>query len=276
MGIRNCKLETLSRLQAKTLDAQFLAKVRHGLGCSPFEAHAVLEVAHEVYLPFLDEVNPAAPPGKITLVAVSADEPAGKSVADCQKVTVCLTLHRGGQDDRLLEEGGPAAFRKARIADLCQEAFSQGALLTRDDLAYRIFFVSRRTITRDLADLRRQDPHLLIPLRSTLHDIGPMLTHRTQIVRLALEGKTTTEICRIMRHSPPAVANYLATFERCAVLAAEGMQVGQIAFLLRKGKGLIAQYLAILAECGSDKNMAYHLAQLLDLGRGKKISPARR
>ena len=53
-------------------------------------------------------------------------------------------------------------------------------------------------------------------MRSTLHDIGPVLTHRTQIVRLALQGKTTSQICQIMHHSPEAVANYLSTFTRCA------------------------------------------------------------
>ena len=46
----------------------------------------------------------------------------------------------------------------------------------------------------------------MIPLRSTVHDIGPVLTHRTQIVRLALEGKTTSQICRILHHCPQAVA----------------------------------------------------------------------
>ena len=68
---------------------------------------------------------------------------------------------------------------------------------------------------------------------------GPVLTHRTQIVRLALQGKTTTQICQIMHHSPEAVANYLSTFTRCAQLADKKMQVGQIAFLLRRGPSLI-------------------------------------
>ena len=95
MGIRNKKRETLRRLDSKTLDARFLAEIRNGLNCSPFEAEAVLEVVKEVYFPFLDEESVKAPPGKVTLIAVSADEPAGKPVVDCQKQTVCLTIHRG-------------------------------------------------------------------------------------------------------------------------------------------------------------------------------------
>ena len=99
-------------------------------------------------------------------------------MAECEKQSVCLTIHRGAQDDKILQEHGPAGFRQARILDICQEALSQGALLTREDLAYRVFFVSLRTITRDLNILRTANPKLMIPLRSTIHDIGPVLTHR--------------------------------------------------------------------------------------------------
>jgi DNA-binding CsgD family transcriptional regulator len=270
VGRRNRNKETRDRLNSKTLDAQFLQEIEHGLNCSAFEAKAILEVVKETYLPYAGRDAPTPPPGKISLVAVCADEPAGKPVADCRKKTVCLTLHRGADDDRLFHEQGPVGFRQGRIRDLCQEALSQGALLTCEDLAYRIFFVSPRTITRDLAALRKADPGMLIPLRSTIHDMGPVLTHRTQVVRLALEGKTTTQICKILHHCPQAVTNYLSTFERCVQLARRRMQVGQIAFLLRRGRGLIGKYLDILAECESDKNMAYHLAELMRLGGGEK------
>ena len=191
MGVRHPRSEELKRLELKTLEAQFKTTVQDGLNCSPFEAEAVLDVVRQVYQPYMDDS-----PGRISLVAVAADEPAGKPVADCEKRTVCLTVHRGAQDDRLLQERGPAAYRQVRIPDLAQEAFSQDALLTREDLAYRIFFVGTRTISRDLALLRAKDASPPVPLRSTVHDIGPVLTHRVQIVRLALEGKTTTQICR--------------------------------------------------------------------------------
>jgi hypothetical protein len=274
MGVRNKKKKTLGRLNSKTLDARFINEIQTGLNCSPFESEAVLDVVKEIYFPFLDEQSIKAPPGKITLIAVSADEPAGKPVVDCEKQSVCLTVHRGSEDDRILQEQGAAGFRQARIIGLCQEALSQGALLTREDLAYRVFFVSPRTITRDLNILRQTDPDVMIPLRSTVQDIGPVLTHRTRIVHLALEGRTMTQICRIMRHSPQAVNNYLATFIRCVHLKQKDMQVGQIAFLLRRGKALIQQYLDIITECESDKNMSYHLEELMRLGtssnRGKK------
>jgi hypothetical protein len=268
MGVRNPRYEELLRLESKTLDAQFLTTVQQGLNCSPFESEAVLEVVKEVYFPFLAQAQTSALlPGKITLVGVCADEPAGKPIAKCEKRTICLTLHRGAEDDRLLQKEGPDHFRQARLPDLCQEALSQGALLTREDLAYRVFFVGTRTISRDLAAIRKQDPQLPVPLRSTVQDIGPVLTHRVQIVRLALAGKTMTEICRAMRHSPASVANYLSTFTRVAQLAARQMQASQIAFLLGRGRSLIERYLELVAQCQQDENFKYHLEQMIQLGR---------
>jgi hypothetical protein len=45
------------------------------------------------------------------------------------------------------------------------------------------------------------------------------------------------------------------------------MQAGQIAFLLRRGRGLIERYLELLKECRKDKNLAYHLDELVKLGQ---------
>ena len=75
----------------------------------------------------------------LVMPPVSADEPAGKPVEDCQKQSVSLTLHRGKEDDQILVKEGAAAFRRSRIVELCQEALSQGGLLTCEDLAHSFF-----------------------------------------------------------------------------------------------------------------------------------------
>src|ERR1700736_6630091 len=95
MGIRNRDREVIERLDSKTLDARFTTEIEQGLNCSPFESEAVLDVVKEVYFPFLASEAAEPAPGKITLIAVAADEPAGKPVATCKKQVVCLTLHRG-------------------------------------------------------------------------------------------------------------------------------------------------------------------------------------
>jgi hypothetical protein len=119
MGIRNQNREILKRLDSKTLDARFLTEIEQGLTCSPFEAEAVLEVVKEVCFPFVDEHCIKAPPGKVTLVAVSAEEPAGKPIVKCEKQAVCLMVHRGPRTIR-------SSRRRAR-ADFGQRGFRTSA-----------------------------------------------------------------------------------------------------------------------------------------------------
>ena len=168
MGVRHAEQETLERLEAKTLQAQMQQILVAGLSCSPFEADAVIEAVQEVYFPFFDRQGEGLSlPGRVTLVAVAAEEPAGKAVTACTKRTVSLTLHRGTADDRLLHQSGPREFRRQRLPEPCRQALSQGALLTREDLACRLFLVGLHTISRDLAWLRANDERPL-PLRSTV------------------------------------------------------------------------------------------------------------
>ncbi len=101
MAIRNQQLEELHRLEFKSLESRFLVEIRDGLNCSPFESEAVLEVVREVFFPSLQDSTRggAALPGQMTLVVVGADEPGGKPLKDCAKVTVLPTVHRGPEDD---------------------------------------------------------------------------------------------------------------------------------------------------------------------------------
>lgn len=270
MGSKRPRRVDVDRLATKTLDDRFRTEIQQGLNCSPFEAESVVNVVHELYAPYLGGGSAGGLPGSTTLIVVDADEPAGKPLSACRKRTVTLLVHRGTVDDRILAEGGAEAFRRARIPDLCQQALSQAGLLTREDLAYRVLFVSTRTISRDLAHLRKAEPKAPLPLRSMVQDMGPVLTHRVQIVRLALEGKTMSQICQRMHHSPAAVANYLSTFMRTAQLHEKQISSSQIAFLLGRSTGLIQSYLHLLAACQNDATLAYHLTELLRLGTTPK------
>jgi hypothetical protein len=276
MGIRRPARETLNRLEHKTLDERFLGIVRTGLGCSAFEAHAVLDAVREVYGPYLGMAPAEMLPGRISLIAVDADEPPGKPVAQCQQRRIIVTVHRGAEDDRLMQEQGLEGWRRSRLAQVCQEALSQGALLTREDLAYRVFFVGTRTISRDLSVLRRSTPETPVPLRSTVQDIGPVLTHRVEIVRRALTGQTMSQICRATHHAPSSVGNYLSTFIRCAQLSRQGLHPAQIAFLLRRGRGLVERYLELVHAAEQAPEQAPHLAALLEVGWHEKKPRTRR
>jgi hypothetical protein len=240
--IRNAEREQLNRLAVKTLDRIFLTRAKEGLGCSMFEAQALTELVKEVYFPWLAQPD-RIQAGQLMLTAVSADEPGTKPLSRCKMVPVVLTLYAGEQDHRLrLEHSrqGVAQLRRRQIYRMAQEALDQGALLTAEDFAFRIFNCGLRTISRDLQALAAEGQ--IVPLRSQQKDAGRAITHRVQAVELYLKRHTFTQIRQRIHHSLASIANYVTSFCVVAVHTRDGHSVEEIAFLMQMSPALVRAY----------------------------------
>ena len=239
---RQPELEQVQRLTVKTLDQVFVARALEGLGCSLFEAEALTELVKEVYFPWLNQ-REAIQSGQLAMIAVSADEPGHKPLAQCKMVPVILTLYAGPEDYqyRLAHEpDGITALRRRQIERLAQEALDQGALLTAEDLAFRIFNCGLRTISRDLQALAAQG--IVVPLRSQQKDAGRALSHRTQAIELYLQRHTFTQIRQRLRHSLLSIANYVVSFALVVAHTREGHSVDETAFLMQISPTLVRTY----------------------------------
>jgi hypothetical protein len=177
---------------------------------------------------------------------VSAEEPAGKALELCQKVTVRLTLDAGQEDFQVRVTYGVEGLRRCRILRLTAEARDQGGLLSYEDLAYRLFNCGVRTIVRDVQALRRRE--LEVPSRGQQQDIGPGQTHRVQAVRLFLLGHQPNEIARKLYHTLGSIENYITTFARVVILVDKGYADDEIAFVMRRSTPLIAAYRKLYGE----------------------------
>lgn len=240
--IRNAEREQLNRLAVKTLDRIFLTRAKEGLGCSMFEAQALTELVKEVYFPWLAQPD-RIQAGQLVLTAVSADEPGTKPLSRCKMVPVVLTLYAGEQDHQLRLEHhrqGVAQLRRRQIYRMAQEALDQGALLTAEDLAFRIFNCGLRTISRDLQALAAEG--LIVPLRSQQKDAGRAITHRVQAVELYLKRQTFTQIRQRIHHSLASIAHYVTSFCVVAVHTRDGHAVEEIAFLMQMSPSLVRAY----------------------------------
>lgn len=240
--IRNPAHEQLHRLTVKTLEQVFIMRVKEGLGCSQFEAEALTELVKEVYFPWLSQPE-AIQAGQLAMTAVSADEPGHKPLSQCKMVPVVLTLYAGKEDHEYrLAQGrkGITALRQRQMVRMAHEALDQGALLTAEDLAFRIFNCGLRTISRGLKTLAAQD--IVVPLRSQQKDVGRALSHRVQAVELYLKRYTPTQIQRRIHHSLPAIANYIVTFAVVVAHTRDGHSVDEIAFLMQISPALVRQY----------------------------------
>jgi hypothetical protein len=234
------------RLDAKTLDSMFRRRIEEGANCSPFVSKAILAAVKEVFPIGPDEADHQLGLGQIQLLVVAAQEPAGKPLDQCQKVTVRLTLDAGQDDYQVRLAFGVEGLRRTRILRLTAEARDQGGLLSYEDLAFRLFNCGVRTIVRDVQALRRRE--LEVPSRGQQQDIGPGQTHRVQAVRLFLLGHQPNEIARRLYHTLGSIENYITTFARIVILVNKGYADDEIAFVMRRSSPLIAAYRKLYSE----------------------------
>ncbi len=243
--INNSSFERWSRLEAKSLDNQFINAIINGLNCSSFEAKAVLDTVHKVYGDFFDCSLDLAP-GKAKFIVISAEEYPSVKISEASMVSVTLTINDDKEDLAIKEAEGVVALRRHRLNRICHEAFMQGGLLTVEDIANRIFCCGERTIVRDLKYLREKN--MFVPLRSTIKDMGRTLSHRSLIIKEWVKGIEYTDIARKINHSIKAISNYVHKFKQVVALMENGYDVHTIAFLTKISKQLAEEYIDIKAH----------------------------
>jgi hypothetical protein len=185
--------------------------------------------------------------GPQQIVYTAADAQAtlrgGRRIADTPLQPVHLTMI--ADHDTAKYAQGAVPLLTARLVRWTHEAYDQGALLTTADLAF-LSGHSARTVERHLCrhELTTQS---LLPLRGTIHDCSPKLTHKRLIVERYLAGELPTEIARQTHHSIEAVERYLRDFILVRAFA-DRFDAEQISHLVGRGIRVIQQYLELLNE----------------------------
>lgn len=232
--------EKWERLNTKHIDQQFKNEIMQGMQCSPFEAEAILDAVYKVYKPYF-ETSGTLKPGQMLFQVVSIENIASKKLSECLMITVTLTIDKADEDLAIRQRLGVIGLRKHRLERICNEAYQQGGLLTVEDLANRIFNCGERTICRDIKDLRKDN--IILPLRSTIQDMGRTISHRSLIIKYWLRGKEYSDIASSAYHSIKSVQNYVDKFKRTVALSKEGYDINTIAFLSKISANLAQEYL---------------------------------
>jgi hypothetical protein len=258
--VNNSSLQKYHRLSQKQLDTQFINEIISGMQCSPFEASAILDTVYKVYSSYF-QTNGALHPGQILFQVLSIDNSPSVALSDSKQITVTLTLDASTDDLPIREKSGVVGLRQHRIQRVCHEAYQQGGLLTVEDLAYRLFNCGERTICRDLETLRKQN--IVIPLRSTIKDMGRTISHRSLIIKHWLKGKEYSDISRDTYHSVSSVRNYIEKFQRVIALSAEGYDIHTIAFLVKISVPLAEEYFNLYQSHSTTSHRRKELASFL-------------
>ena len=243
--INNSSHSLWDRLQQKTLNQQFINRLIEGLNCSPFEAKAILDTVYEVFASHMD-ISGHQGLGDIHILCTGIENSSAKPLKDANMVRVRLTLDAGDQDLAIRKADGIPALRRHRMERITHQAYQQGGLLTLEDIAFRLFNCGMRTLVRDMSYFREQS--IVLPLRSTIKDMGRGISHRSLIIRHWLAGKEYDYISKATHHSPTAVANYVSKFKRCVWLARQGFDTHTISFLVGLSAKLTGHYWKLYRE----------------------------
>ena len=228
------------RLQSKSVKQSIISSIARDFNLTPILAEAYFSQISDYFLHHA-EVELGA--GQFHYLAVEENEPAGKPIALCKKVSVKLTLHDPQEDLPVYKKSGLRGLRHHKIVRITNEAIDQGGVLSYEDIAFALT-CSVVTIKRDMSHMRRKG--IILPSRGWRHEMGRGQTHKTQILDLYLTGYQFSDIERRTKHSETAIKRYIQDFARVVLLHKKRFTLDQIRISTGFSHRLIGEYLKLL------------------------------
>lgn len=204
----------------------------------------------EKFAPDRDKVST----GQIVWLAISKkDYPGyGKKVSNTLLEPVILTLWTKDEIEKIANGIRPNKLLPDRIARACQEAYSQGGLLSLADLML-IFNISLTTASEKRVLWERQNNKTL-PTRGSIHDLGLTFSHKVETINLHLKGYFTSEIARKLNHDPNCIDQYIKDFQRVKPFVKEQAPVYKISFFTGISEKLVKEYIKIIKKYIENKD----------------------
>jgi hypothetical protein len=137
------------------------------------------------------------------------------------------------------------AFNRARFVRWCFEAYNQGGVLTQLDLSL-LSGLSVNYISRTLREYESETGEV-VPTRGTVHDIGPSVTHKAEVIRRWLRKESPAGIARRLNHSQASVDRYIADYQKVRTLASK-FPAADLPALTGLAASVVRQYLLLLRQ----------------------------
>lgn len=201
--------------------------------------------------------------GQLQWVTVRKDCPPSRArrIRDCQLTAVTLDVV-GPQDILDLKAArGMHKLKREAVARILRQADAQGGCMACTEVS-AILKISPTTVNTYIREWEEEHGEVL-PRRGTIHDLGPTLTHKAEIVRkLFLEGQSVQDVARTTHHSVDAVHRYIDMFKRVLLLHTKGLSASEITYGLHISRRLLAEYEKIIVKLGSDNPLFDRLLTL--------------
>jgi len=202
-------------------------------------------------------------PGQIQWTTVHKDEKAsyGKRIGSTRLTSVRLDLVRM-QDVTDRKNGKKLReMKKEAVARIFEQSYAQDGCMTNAEVGV-LLKTSPSTVSKYAREWE-QEHECLLPRRGTIHDLGPTLTHKKQIIeKLFLEGKAVGQVQRETNHSPQAIHRYIMAFKQVLLCQQKGMSVPETAFAVRMGPKLVHEYRALIEKFANTNEVLYRIKSM--------------
>jgi predicted transcriptional regulator len=244
-----------TRWAKRSLKQQLLTKFlnEYGYERGPVVAAAIVDDL----LALIDQLyTDQLPPRHLNWPAVPIHNGStGKSPDIQQLVTVRLQMVSDQEvallnDQKLLgQQAAKRTFNQHRFARWCQEAYAQGGVLSLFDLSL-LSGLSEPQVGY-LIRQYEQEQQLTLPLRGTVHDVGPSVSHKAEVIRRFLRGQSPAEIARALNHTQPAVDTYIKDYEVTRKLV-QKFPLAEIPALSRRSASLVKEHIKLIRQYEPD------------------------
>jgi hypothetical protein len=157
------------------------------------------------------------------------------------------------EDIRKLKDGGShKQLRMDVLERITMEAFEQGTTLSQIDIGL-LLTTAPRTLHRYVKELEGKK-HIQLPTRGRIHDLGPGVTHKKEIMRLILEKHSILEVSRRTNHSTEAIERYHRDYDRVEMLEPK-LSIEEIAFVTGMSRRLVSEYIDLKRELCSSQSL---------------------
>ena len=90
-----------------------------------------------------------------------------------------------------------------------------------------------------------------IPLRGTVHDLGPAVSHKAEVVRRYLRGQSPADIARDLNHSQKAVDIYIKDYEVTRKLVSR-FALHEIPSLSKRASSVVKEHVKLIRQYEPD------------------------
>lgn len=248
--MKACLSNPETRWAKRSIQQQLLTKflTEYGYARGPLVAEAIVkDILH-----FIDGFyTDALPPRHVNWPAVPVENGSGGKSPDIHSLVKITLQMVTDQEVALLNDqqlcGTRTArrtFNQTRFVRWCNDAFAQGGVLTLFDLSL-LGGLSEKQVSNLLLQYEQQH-NTIVPIRGTVHDIGPSVSHKSEVIRRFLRAQDPSAIAHELNHSQTAVDIYIKDYMITRTLI-QKFPIQEIPALSNRSLSVVNEHVKLIA-----------------------------